>query len=195
MARGVFIYKEKEETMPSQKVLDEKKKVVEGLSRELKKAQAIVITDYRGLTVDQDTVMRAALRKGGVTYRVVKNTLSGLAMKDAGIRGADDLLKGPTAFAYSAQDVVSAAKIIKEYADKFEKLTIKGGVLEGKVITTDEVNRLAKIPGKEVLYSQIVFGLMAPIANLTRMLQAVLEQREKVAAEAPNAMPAEAAAE
>jgi large subunit ribosomal protein L10 len=176
--------------MPSKKVLDEKKKIVEGLSQEFKRAQAIVVADYRGLTVDQDTAMRAALRKGGVTYRVVKNTLSGLAMKDAGIRGTENLLKGPTALAYSTQDVVSAAKIIKEYADKYEKLTIRGGVLEGKVISAGDIERLARIPSKEVLYSQIVFGLLAPIASLTRMMQAILEQKEKTAAEA--AIPAQA---
>lgn len=164
--------------MPSQKVLDAKKEVVAGLVDEFKQAQSIVFTDYRGLTVQQDTAMRAALRKAGVSYQVVKNTLSGRALKSIGVNGLDEMLKGPTAIAYSSQDVVSAAKIVKEYADKYEKLSIKGGVLEGKVISANDVNQLAQIPSKDVLYGQLVFGLISPIAKLAIILNAIKEKAE-----------------
>jgi large subunit ribosomal protein L10 len=164
--------------MPSQKVLDEKKAIVAGLTSEFKSAQSIVFADYRGLTVEQDTAMRSALRKAGVSYQVVKNTLSGRAMKDAGVEGVDSMLKGPTAIAYSSSDIVAAAKVVKEYADKFDKLTIKGGVLEGKAINVDDVSRLASIPSKEVLYGQVVFGLMSPITCLVVALNAIREKME-----------------
>ena len=98
--------------MPSQKVLDAKKEIVAGLTDEFKSAQSIVFADYRGLTVEQDTAMRSALRKAGVSYQVVKNTLSGRALKDAGFDGVDSMLKGPTAIAYSTSDIVAAAKEI-----------------------------------------------------------------------------------
>jgi len=164
--------------MPSQKVLEAKKEIVAGLSNEFKQAQSIVFADYRGLTVEQDTTLPTALRKAGVKYQVVKNTLSGRALKETGIEGLDEFLKGPTAIAYSTQDVVIAAKVVKEYADKFDKLTIKGGVLEGKAIQAEEVVQLAKIPGKEVLYGQVVFGLIAPIASLAIVLNAIKEKSE-----------------
>ncbi len=178
--------------MPSQSILEEKKKIVAGLADEFKQAQAIVFTDYRGLTVEQDTAMRAALRKEGVSYQVIKNTLSALALKDAGIEGLDEILHGPTAIAYSKQDVISPAKIIKEYADKFDKLEIKGGVLEGKQISIDEITRLAKIPSKEVLYGQLVCGLISPIAGLAMVLNSIREKLENAAGE-PVAVAAESA--
>jgi len=143
------------------------------------------MTDYRGLTVEQDTAMRAALRKAGVSYHVIKNTLSSRALKDASVQGLDELLKGPTAIAVSTQDVLIAAKVIKEYADKYEKLTIKGGVLEGKAITAAEVKNLALIPSKEVLYGQLVFGLISPIASLAIVLNAIKEKAEAGSEAAP----------
>jgi large subunit ribosomal protein L10 len=170
--------------MPSSKVLDAKKEIVTGLSKEFKQAQSIVFADYRGLTVEQDTAMRAALRKAGVSYQVVKNTLSSRALQDAGIEGLDDMLKGPTAIAYCTTDVVTTAKVVKEYADKFDKLSIKGGVLEGKAISVDEVNRLAMIPSKDVLYGQVVFSLASPITCLAIALNAIREKMEGSSVEA-----------
>ena len=172
--------------MPSKKVLAAKQQVVAGLVDEFKQAQSIVFADYRGLTVEQDTAMRTALRKAGITYQVVKNTLSGRAFKEIGIEGADSVLNGPTAIAYSKEDVVTTAKVVKEYADKYDKLSIKGGVLEGKLIDVETVKRLASIPGKDVLYGQLVFGLVSPITMLAIALNAIREKMEtgaEVAAE------------
>lgn len=163
--------------MPSKKVLAAKQEIVAGLTQEFKQAQSIVFADYRGLTVEQDTAMRTALRAAGVKYQVVKNTLSGRAMKDAGIAGLDEMLKGPTAIAYSTEDVIVTAKVVKEYADKFDKLTIKGGVFEGKAINVSEVNSLASIPSKDVLYGQLVFTLISPITKLAIALNEICKQK------------------
>jgi large subunit ribosomal protein L10 len=178
--------------MPSKSALEIKKKIVDDLAKELEQAQSIVLAEYRGLTVEQDTAMRAALRKGGVEYKVVKNTLSVRALKAAGIQGLDSLMNGPTAIAYSKQDVIVTAKILKEYADKFEQLSIKGGALEGKAISVEDVRKLAMIPSKDVLRGQVVFGLAAPIAGLAMVLNAIMEKMEAGSA-AAEAVPAEAA--
>ena len=135
--------------MPSKKVLQEKQEIVSGLTNEFKNAKSIVFAEYRGLTVAQDTEMRAAMRKAGIRYQVIKNTLSSRALKDAGIEGADELAKGPTAIAYSKDDVVAPAKVIKQYADKYEKFSVKGGIMDGKVISLDVVKQLASIPSRE----------------------------------------------
>lgn len=164
--------------MPSKKVLEAKQDIVSGLTAEFKNAQSMVFADYRGLTVEQDTAMRTALRTAGVKYQVIKNTLSGRALKDAGVSGLEELLKGPTAIAYSTQDVIAAAKVVKEYADKYDKLTIKGGVFEGKAISTEDVNRLAMIPSKEVLYGQLVFTLISPISSLAVALDQIRQKME-----------------
>jgi large subunit ribosomal protein L10 len=178
--------------MPSKKVLEEKKKIVEQLTAEFKQAQSIVFAEYRGLTVEQDTAMRVEMRKNGVRYRVLKNTLSGRALEAAGIHGLNPLLRGPTAIAYSTTDIVAAAKTVKVFADKFDKLTIKGGSLEGRMISAEEVSQLAAIPGRDVLYGQIVFGLMAPIARLAMVIDAIREKAE--AGENPQAAAAVEAA-
>lgn len=164
--------------MPSKKALETKQKFVADLAADIKDAQSIVFADYLGLTVEQDTTMRAALRKADVAYQVVKNTLSSRALKDAGFDGMDAFLAGPTAIAYSKKDMIQPAKTIKEYADKFDKFTIKGGMLEGKAISADEVNSLAKIPGRDVLYGQLVFTLVSPIASLAIVLNAIREKMD-----------------
>lgn len=162
--------------MPSTKILNTKMEIVAGLVKEFSGAKTIVLAEYLGLTVAQDTQMRANLRKAGIHYKVIKNTLSSRAMKDAGIEGLDELLSGPTAIAYSTDDVVAPAKALKEYADKFEKFKLKGGVMEGKVISLEEVVRLAAIPPREVLYGQVVSGLISPIAGLAMILNAIAEK-------------------
>lgn len=169
--------------MPSKKVLKAKEQIVAGLTEEFKSAQTIVFADYRGLTVAQDTEMRAGLRKGNVTYQVVKNTMSERALKEAGYAGLEDILVGPTAIAYSDSDPVSPAKLVKEFAGKFDNLEIKGGILEGKVVTVDAINRLAAIPTVEVLYGQLVFSLISPVTKLAILLNAAKEKMEEAGLE------------
>ncbi|NLM76527.1 MAG: 50S ribosomal protein L10 [Ruminococcaceae bacterium] len=164
--------------MPSKKVLEAKKSIVNALAADFGQAQSIVMAEYRGLTVAEDTEMRASLRKAGVTYQVIKNTLSARAMEQVGLTGLEDVLKGPTAIAYSKDDMIAPAKLLKEYAGKFNRLKIKGGVLEGKAISLEEVERLASIPGQDVLYGQLVFTLLSPITSLAIVLNAIKEKME-----------------
>jgi len=168
--------------MPSQKILDAKKKMVAELVSDYRNAKSFVFADARGLKVSTDTEMRADLRKNNVSYKVIKNTTATLVFKELGIEGVEDILKGPTAIAYSTEDVIVPAKILKQYADKFDKLTLKGGIIEGKVASIEEVKTLAKIPGKEVLYGQIAYGLLFPMTKLAMLIKAAAE---KVEAEGP----------
>ncbi|WP_110460872.1 50S ribosomal protein L10 [Ruminiclostridium sufflavum] len=161
--------------MPSNKILEQKKEVVKELSEKVKAAQSFILADYRGLTVEQDTEMRNALRAAGVEYKVVKNTLTGLAMKENGYDGLDSYLNGPTAMAMSSTDVVAPAKILSEYAKKYEKLELKVGVVEGKIINVDGIKALSELPSREVLIAKVLGGFNAPITGFANVLNANLK--------------------
>lgn len=158
--------------MPSEKVLEQKKQIVEKLADMLKNSSAGVIVDYKGINVADDTKLRAKLRDAGVNYSVIKNTLLSFAVKEAGLDELEAVLKGTTALAVSEEDPVSAAKILSEYASKNKKFTIKGGFVDGKVISSDEVNNLAKLPSREVLLSKVLGGFNAPISGFVNLLNA-----------------------
>lgn len=163
--------------MPSNKILEQKKAVVSQLTEKVKAAQSIVLADYRGLTVEQDTALRNALRAAGVEYKVVKNTLTSFAMKENGLEGLDPYLNGPTAMAISSTDVVAPAKVLAEFAKKFEKLEIKAGVVEGKVVDVDVIKALAELPSREVLIARLLGSLNAPMTKLAVALNAIAEQK------------------
>lgn len=156
--------------MPSEKTLQLKKEVVSEISGKIKAAKSIVLADYRGLTVEQDTELRNALRKAGVEYKVVKNTLTSLAMKENGLGEMDAFLSGPTSIAMSDSDMIAPAKVMSEYARKFEKLELKAGVVEGKVVDVDGIKTLAELPPREVLIARVLGGLNAPITGLVNVL-------------------------
>ncbi|MCX8129111.1 MAG: 50S ribosomal protein L10 [Clostridia bacterium] len=156
--------------MPSEKVLQYKKEVVSELSSKLKSAKAMVFADYRGLTVEQDTELRNALRKAGVEYKVVKNTLTRFAAKENGLEGLDSFLNGPTSMAISDTDPVAPAKVLSEYAKKYEKLELKVGVVEGKIIDLKGIEALAELPPREVLIAKVLGGFNAPISGLVNVL-------------------------
>lgn len=176
--------------MPSEKILEAKKKIVADLVADYKEALSFVFVDARGLTVEQDTALRTEMRKNGVSYKVVKNTTLNLVFKELGIEGLDEMFKGPTAVAYSKEDMMAPAKVSKKFADDFEKLDIKGGIIEGKVATVAEVEALAAVPSKDVLLSQIVYALLFPITKLAMLTKATAEKLE---AEGGAAAPAEEA--
>jgi len=169
--------------MPSEKILKAKEQLVKQLTEEFKSAQTLLVADYLGLNVEQDTELRNALRKEAVNYKVIKNTLAILAAKEAGLDELTPLFKGPTAIAYSTTDVVSPAKILQKYADKIEAFSIKGGVMEGTTLSVQEVKALAAIPSKEILYGQVVCGLISPIAGFAMILNAICEKAEQEKAE------------
>ncbi|MCL2741971.1 MAG: 50S ribosomal protein L10 [Oscillospiraceae bacterium] len=158
--------------MPSGKILGMKKEVVREIAGFFSESKAMVIADYRGLTVEQDTEMRAALRKANVGYKVIKNSMASLAAKESGIDGLDAYLTGPTAVAYSAVDPVAPARLMAEYGKKYAKLEVKGGVLEGKVIGLGDVRALSEMPPKETLLSMVVGTLGSPIGGLVNVLNA-----------------------
>lgn len=161
--------------MPSSKVLESKKQIVADMIEKLKTAQAGVLVDYCGLTVEEDTDLRNKLRAAGVEYKVVKNTLTRFAAKEVGFDELDAVLNGPTSLAVSYDDPVAPAKVIADFAKDNEKLEIKSGFLDGKVISLDEINQLAKTPSKDVLIAKIMGSLNSPISALARTLQAIVD--------------------
>ncbi len=185
--------------MPSEKILAAKKQVVADIVASCKEATTFVFVSARGLTVEQDTAMREELRKNDVTYKVIKNTTLRLVFKELGIEINDDMFKGPTAVAYS-NDLIAPAKVIGKFADSYELLEIKGGAIEGKVADVAEITKLAKVPDKEVLYSQVVYGMLYPFTKLAMLVKAVAEKAEsdngsEATAEAPAEAPVETPAE
>ncbi|MPM10153.1 50S ribosomal protein L10 [bioreactor metagenome] len=156
--------------MPSEKILMEKQQVVTELKDKIFRAQAGVLVDYKGITVDQDTKLRAELRKAGVEYAVVKNTLTHIAVKGTGLEKVSEVLFGTTALAISYDDVVAPAKVISQYASKNDKFKIKCGFADGKVLSADEVKVLAELPPKEVLIAKMLGGLNAPITGFVNVL-------------------------
>lgn len=161
--------------MPSAKVLEQKQQIVSDLTEKLQTAVAGVLVDHRGLTVEEDTALRRELREAGVEYSVVKNTLTRFAAKNVGFDELDPILNGPTALALSFSDVVAPAKVLCGFAKKNEKLEIKSGFMDGKVISLDEIKALADTPSKEVLIAKIMGSLNAPVSKLVRTLQALVD--------------------
>lgn len=161
--------------MPNANVLEQKKQIVADLVETLKSAQAGVLVDYRGITVEQDTILRSKLREAGVEYKVVKNTLTRFAANEVGFQELDEQLNGPTALAISTTDAVAPAKVISDFAKEVEAIQIKAGFVDGKVISLDEVKTLAATPSRDVLIAKIMGSLNAPISKLVRTLQALVD--------------------
>ena len=160
--------------MPSEKVLEAKKAQVESIVEALKGAATGVLVDYRGLSVEEDTQLRNKLREAGVKYFVVKNTLLRLAANQVGLEDLDSILNGPTALAIS-EDPVAPAKVIAEFAKENDKMEIKSGFMDGKVLTLAEIDQLAKTPSKETLIAKIMGSLNSPISGLARLLSTIVD--------------------
>lgn len=151
--------------------IQEKELIVQAIAEKMNESQSIVITDYRGLNVQQVTELRRRLREAGIEYRVLKNTMVRFAAHKVGIEGLDEVLNGPTAVAFGVKDPVAPAKILSEFAKTNDKLQIKAGVLEKKVISAENVKALADIPPREVLLSMVLRGMQGPISGLVNVLQ------------------------
>ena len=178
--------------MPNAKVLSEKQAVVEALSEKLKNSSAGVLVDYRGITVAEDTELRAELRKNNVEYAVVKNTLLRFAFNNTGLSELDGLLNGTTSLALCDSDVVAPARVMSQYAKKLnDKFEIKGGFMEGKPVDLATIQSLASIPALPVLQAQFLGTMLAPITGLAVVLKQIAEKNGEPAAEAA---PAEEAA-
>jgi len=160
----------------NQNVLEQKKQVVSEIREKLAKAQSVVLVDYRGLTVENVTDLRNKYREAGVEYKVYKNTLMRFAFNELGVQGLDEHLNGPSAIAISYDDVVVGAKITNDFAKTNDKLKIKAGVAEGKVLDVDAIKALANVPSRDVLLGQLAGVLQANIKNLAYMLSQVSEK-------------------
>ena len=142
------------------------------------KAKSFVLVDYRGLIVAEDSAMRSEMRKAGVEYKVIKNRLVLRALNNAGFAGFDKVLEGPTAMAISYEDAVAPAKIVVDNVKKTNKLTVKGGVVEGKVLSVNELNAVASIPAKPVLVAQLLGMLQTPIRSLAVAMSEIAKKQE-----------------
>ena len=160
----------------SEAIIAKKAAIVEEVTEKFKTAASVVIVDYRGLTVDEVTKLRKQLRDANVEIRVIKNSILSRAAKAAGLEGLDDVFTGPTAVAFSNEDVVAPAKIIDEFSKEAKALEIKGGIIEGKVSTLEEVTALAKLPSREGLLSMLLSVLQAPVRNVAYAINAVAEK-------------------
>jgi len=159
----------------------DKAAAVAEITEEFRASNATVLTEYRGLTVGQLKQLRRSLGED-TTYAVVKNTLTKIAAKDAGVVGFDDLLVGPTAIAFIKGDAVAAAKGIDTFAKENPMLVIKGGMMDGKILTADDIKKLAKLESREVLLSKIAGAANATLAKAAALFQAPLSQAARTIA-------------
>ena len=170
--------------MPSKIILEKKQAEVEALVEKLQNSVSGVLVQYQGITVEDDTKMRAALRNAGVDYAVIKNSITGRACDQVGFSDMKAHLEGMTAIAISKDDPIAPAKILKEYDDKVESFKIKAGYIDGKVVDADTVMQLASIPPKEVLLGKLLGSLKSPLCKLCAVLNAKVEKDCGVPAEA-----------
>ena len=171
--------------MPNAKVLSEKQAVVANLTNKLQNAAAGVLVDYKGITVAEDTALRAELRKNNVEYAVVKNTLLRFAVNNCGMNELDGLLNGTTSLAICQDDPVAPARVVNDFAKKIDgRFEIKGGFMDGKVMPLDEVLALANIPPLPVLQAQVLGTMLAPISGLACVLKQIAEKQGAPAEEA-----------
>ena len=152
-----------------------KQPIVQEISENIKDAQSVVVVDYRGLTVAEDTELRKQLREAGVTYKVYKNTLVSRAVEGTDFESLRDVLEGPSAFAVSADDATAPARILAKFAKTAPKLEIKAGVVEGTYYDAEGMKAIASVPSREELLSKLLGSLQSPIANLARVLNQIAE--------------------
>ena len=171
-----------------------KQPVVQTIAEDIKDAQSVVLVDYRGLTVAEDTALRKQLREAGILYKVCKNTMMKRAFEGTDCAQLDEHLAGPSALVVSKDDATAPARILCNFAKSAEALEVKAGVVEGAVYDAAGLNELSKIPSREELLSKLLGSMQSPITNLARVLNQIAEQCG-AAEEAPAEVPVEAAAE
>ena len=180
--------------MPNAKVLSEKQAIVAELTEKLKSASSGVLVDYKGITVAEDTALRAECRKNELDYAVVKNTLARFAMNNVGLNELDDVLNGTTSLATCAADPIAPMRVVNKYVKQLNgRFVIKGGFMDGKVLSLEEITALAELPSKETLQAQALGMMLAPITSLAIVLKAIAEEKGGFveAAAEPEAAPAE----
>lgn len=159
--------------------IEQKKQIVDQIADKLKASKSTIVVDYRGLTVAEVTELRKQLREAGVEFKVYKNSMTRRAADSLDFSAINTALTGPNAIAFSTEDVVAPAKILNDFAKKHEALEIKAGIIEGTIVTVEEVKALAELPSREGLLSMLLSVLQAPIRNLALATKAVAEQKEE----------------
>ena len=164
--------------MPNAKVLSEKQAIVAGLVETLKSSASGVLVNYEGITVSEDTELRNELRKAGVEYSVVKNTLVRRALDDAGLSELDDILHGTTSLAVSKEDPIAPMRVVNKFAKGLgdDRFVIKAGFMDGKVLPLEDISALAELPSKEVLLGQVLGMMLSPITSLAIVIKAIAEK-------------------
>ncbi|HGC6466905.1 TPA: 50S ribosomal protein L10 [Streptococcus agalactiae] len=165
----------------SEAIIAKKAEQVELIAEKMKAAASIVVVDSRGLTVEQDTNLRRSLRESDVEFKVIKNSILIRAAEKAGLEDLKELFVGPSAVGFSNEDVIAPAKVISDFAKDAEALEIKGGSVDGKFTSVEEINALAKLPNKEGMLSMLLSVLQAPVRNVAYAVKAVAEKDEEVA--------------
>ena len=177
--------------MASEKILNQKKEEVSKLAEQMKEAKLILLTDYRGINVTDDTTLRRDLRNAGAKYTIIKNNITKRALAECGIEGLEEKLEGPTAVVMSSEDYLEPSKIIYKFSKDNEYYEIKGGVIDGKVMTTDEIITLAKLPSRETLLSMLAGALLGNISKVAVALDQVRIQKEEAGEKVTVSVPAE----
>ncbi|MDN4076197.1 50S ribosomal protein L10 [Fictibacillus terranigra] len=160
-------------------ILETKKQIVSDIAGQLRDSKSTILVDYRGLSVAAVTELRKQLREAGIEFKVYKNSMTRRAADETGLSELNEHLVGPTAIAFSNDDVVAPAKILNNFAKENEALEIKAGVIEGRIATLEEVKALADLPSREGLLSMVLSVLQAPIRNFALVTKAVAEQKEE----------------
>ena len=174
-----------------------KKPIIDEIAENIKDAQSVVLVDYRGLTVEQDTNLRKQLREAGITYKVYKNTMMNFAFKGTDFESLAPLLEGPSAVAISKEDATAPARVLAKFAKTTPALELKGGVVEGVYYDAKGIGSIASIPSREELLSKLLGSIQSPIANFARVMNQLAEKGGASECEAPaaaEAAPAEAPA-
>ena len=164
--------------MASEKILNQKKEEVTALANKMKEANLVLLVDYRGITVEDVTNLRTAVRNTKAEYKVIKNNITRRALAEAGIEGLEDKLVGPTAVIMTNEDYLETTKAIYKFSKENEFYKIKGGVVEGKVMTAEEIITLAKLPSRDTLLSMLAGALLGNISKLAVALEQVRLQKE-----------------
>nr|WP_244969248.1 50S ribosomal protein L10 [Tissierella praeacuta] len=174
LRRDLYLFVLWEVKSVREQTLQAKSQNVEEIKEKISRAQSVVVVDYRGLNVEQLTELRSRYRKAGVEYKVYKNTMMRFAFKDSGLEEFNEFLKGPNAVAFGYDDPVQVAKITSDFAKENDKLEIKAGIVDGKIIDVNGVKDLANLPPREVLVAQALGGLNAPIQGFANVLQGTI---------------------
>ena len=155
-----------------------KKPIIEEIQSSIKDAKSVVVVDYRGLTVEQDTRLRKTLRENNITYKVYKNTMINFAIQGTEFEGLAPYLEGPTAIAISTEDATAPARAICKFAKEAPKLEVKAGIVEGTAYDAAGITQIASVPSKEELLAKLLGSMKSPISNLARVINQIAEQQQ-----------------